>query len=409
MPASKRKYDDPLYRRMLTAAMETGNELIALRRDLHQYPELGWNENETSEKIIRQLAGAGLKVRDGLAGYGLYTDIGKKNGQKIAFRADMDALPIQDQKLVPYASKVPGCAHMCGHDVHSTIALGVARLLAQFSGEIDGQIRVIWQPAEETQPSGAPEMISAGVLEGVKAIYGIHCDPALEIGKISMRKGAETAAFDSFMITVKTDSTTHSARPHMGTDTIWIASQIIQNLYQFVGRITDVLKPTTISVCSFHGGEALNVIPNSVEFGGTIRTVSDDKREYIRTYVKSLIGGFQSLYDVQIDIRFGMGAPPVINDGRLYDHALQLIHHQLGKNGFAARDQSMGAEDFSYFSRIVPALMVRFGSAGSPQTSYPLHSSLFDVDERMIAPAVAFMSWLLVRNLKDRPCQSPDI
>jgi amidohydrolase len=402
MPA-RRKHDDPLYGEVLTAAENIGDELVILRREIHQFPELGWNESKTSEKISKKLAEAGLKSSNGLAGYGLYTDIGKKNGRMVAFRADMDALPIQDQKHVPYASKVPGCAHMCGHDVHTSIALGVAKVLSQFSDELQGQVRVLWQPAEETQPSGAPEMISAGILDGVGAIYGVHCDPNLPTGKLSMKRGAETAAFDSFMITVKSDSTTHSARPHLGTDTIWIANQIIQNLYQFIGRITDVLRPTTISICTFHAGEALNVIPNSVEFGGTIRTVSDDKREGIRTYVKSLIGSMQSLYDVQIDIRFGMGAPPVINDDRLFDHALQLINHQLGKNSFIDRDQSMGAEDFSFYTRIVPSLFVRVGSAGSPQTAYPLHSSLFDVDERMIAPTVAFMSWLLIRHLKDKP------
>lgn len=402
MPA-KRKNDDPLYGKVLTAAENIGDELVKLRRDIHQHPELGWNENKTSEKISKKLAEAGLKSSNGLAGYGLYTDIGKKNGRMVAFRADMDALPIQDQKHVPYASKVPGCAHMCGHDVHTSVALGVAKVLSHFSDELQGQVRVFWQPAEESQPSGAPEMISAGILDGVGAIYGVHCDPNLPTGKLSMRRGAETAAFDSFMITVKSDSTTHSARPHLGTDTIWIANQIIQNLYQFIGRITNVLRPTTISICTFHAGEALNVIPNSVEFGGTIRTVSDDKREGIRTYVKSLIGSMQSLYDVQIDIRFGMGAPPVINDDRLFDHALQLINHQLGKNSFIDREQSMGAEDFSFYTRIVPSLFVRVGSAGSPQTAHPLHSSLFDVDERMIAPTVAFMSWLLIRHLKDKP------
>jgi amidohydrolase len=293
---------------------------------------------------------------------------------------------------------------MCGHDVHSSIALGVAKVLSRFSDELQGRVRVLWQPAEETQPSGAPEMISAGVLDGVGAIYGVHCDPNLKAGMLSIKRGAETAAFDSFIITVKSDSTTHSARPHMGTDTIWIANQIIQNLYQFIGRITDVLRPTTISICTFHAGEALNVIPNSVEFGGTIRTVSDDKRESIRTYVKSLIGSMQSLYDVQIDIRFGMGAPPVVNDDRLFDHAVQLINHQLGKNRFIDREQSMGAEDFSFYTRIVPSLFVRVGSSGSQQTAYPLHSSLFDVDERMMVPTVAFMSWLMIRHLKDKPC-----
>lgn len=402
--AAKRKHDDPLYSEILAAAENIGEELIKLRRNLHQYPELGWNENETSGKISKKLAEAGLKSSNGLAGYGLYTDIGNDNGRMVAYRADMDALPIQDQKQVPYASKVPGCAHMCGHDVHSSIALGVAKVLSRFSDELQGRVRVLWQPAEETQPSGAPEMISAGVLDGVGAIYGVHCDPNLKAGMLSIKRGAETAAFDSFIITVKSDSTTHSARPHMGTDTIWIANQIIQNLYQFIGRITDVLRPTTISICTFHAGEALNVIPNSVEFGGTIRTVSDDKRESIRTYVKSLIGSMQSLYDVQIDIRFGMGAPPVVNDDRLFDHAVQLINHQLGKNRFIDREQSMGAEDFSFYTRIVPSLFVRVGSSGSQQTAYPLHSSLFDVDERMMVPTVAFMSWLMIRHLKDKPC-----
>lgn len=340
-----------------------------------------------------------MNVTNGLAGTGFYTDIDSgKPGPHIAWRADMDALPIQDEKNVPYRSTVKNVSHMCGHDVHTTIAYGIARQLASQKQNFNGKIRVFWQPAEEMQPSGSPRMIRDGVLNGIDAIYGMHCDPHTPSGKISLRPGPETAAFDSFRFEIDSGSSQHSARPHKGPDSMWVGHQLVQHLYQFSGRMVNALEPTVVSVCIFEAGNALNVIPRKVKIGGTIRTVNEDKRDMMKTYLQDLCRNMQELHGVHIKADFGLGAPAVKNHPEMYRFARKQVENVYGKGGFTGRDQSMGAEDFSFYTSERPGLFIRVGTCNSAETAHPLHSGKFDVDEAVLSPTVGFISHLLMQH-----------
>ncbi len=394
---------DELFTNLRTHSLALEDELLELRRSLHQHPEPGWAEFQTSKSLQAHLAENGLNETGQTAGTGFYIDIvGDHEGPVIAYRADMDALPIQDRKEKPYASKQKGFGHLCGHDAHGTIAVGVARLLNRHRHDLHGTVRVFWQPAEEVTPSGAPMILKDGVLDGIEAIYGIHCDPTLPSGSFSSRPGAETGSFDTFEVTVEAPSTSHSARPYEGKDTIWIATQIINHLYQMIGRVTDVRKPAVIAICTFHAGEAMNVIPHHVSFGGTLRTMNEQMRQQLREYMKDITREIGKLNGVDARVRLGGGSPSVINNYQLYRFMRKLISSQLGDEKFLDREQSIGAEDFAFYTQRFPGLFLRVGTAHSPDTSYPLHHSRFDIDERVIAPTSALMAYALIHHVRDR-------
>lgn len=391
-----------LLKELRSKSFEFEDELIDLRRSLHRHPETGWSEYETSKTLRKYLAESGMPTPVTAAGTGFFIDItGEHEGPVIAYRADMDALPIQDRKERPYASQRSGFGHLCGHDVHSTVAAGVARLLYMKRDELQGTVRVFWQPAEEVSPSGAPRILKAGILDDIQAIYGIHCDPTVPSGYFSAQPGAETGSFDTFEITVDAESTTHSARPYEGKDTIWIAHQITQHLYQMIGRTSDVRQPAVLSICSFHGGDALNVIPHHVAFGGTLRTMNEQLRQQIREQMQEIIHGIGKLNGVECRVRFGGGAPSVINNYQMYRFIRGIVTGEIGDDKFLDREQSIGAEDFAYYTERFPGLFMRVGTANSPDTSYPLHHSRFDVDESVISPTSALMSYTLFRHLKE--------
>ena len=383
-------------------AQSTGLQqiLVEVRRKLHQYPELGFSETQTASTIRSILVENGLTVSETLAGTGFYTDIhGKSSGKTVAYRADIDALPIQDQKVVPYASKIPGVAHMCGHDYHTSVALGVALVLNQNRDKFKGIVRVFWQPAEESTPSGAPKMIEDGVLNNVDAVFGIHCDPHLSSGKVGIRNGTNTGSFDAFEIEIIAPNSIHSARPHLGKDAMWISNQLVQQLYQLSTRITDSRSPSVISVCTFHGGEAINVIPDRVKFSGTIRTSDPHSRSVLKNHVQSLCKSMESLYDVKINCEILGGAPPVINDSGLFSFVESTLGNILNRDAITYPEQSMGAEDFAYYGELKPAFFMRIGTSNSPDTSHALHSTKFDVDESTIQSAVAIEAFLLSQYL----------
>lgn len=396
-----------LFNELVKTAHSLHPNLVELRHDLHQHPELSWAEVRTSSKIMELLQNEGLSVRDNLAGTGFYTEIigempttADVNVVKtVAYRADMDALPIQDNKRTDYCSKNPGIGHMCGHDYHTTVSFGVAQLLNHNKDKFAGTVRVFWQPAEETTPSGAPTMIKDGVLKDVDAVFGIHCDPTFASGKVGLTVGPDTASYDAFEIEVLTESTTHSARPHTGKDTIWIAHQMVQNMYQLATRITDARSPLVVSICKFEAGSALNVMPDRTYFGGTIRASSITSRQIVRDQVNKMAHHFEELYGVTIKVSMLDGAPPVINNAELYEISARLVREALGEDRFLKREQSMGAEDFAYYSQLVPSLFMRVGTSNGPDTSHALHTRLFDLDESTIGPTVALQAYLLINHL----------
>lgn len=378
--------------------------LATVRRHLHRYPELGMQEHETARFIRETLEGYGLTVQGPIAGTGLYVDIEgtetTASDAAVGYRADIDALPAQDQKQVSYRSQTHNVAHLCGHDAHTAIAVGVALVLNANRDALPGRARVFFQPNEEGLPSGAPLMIRSGILEGLSAVYGVHVEPTLDVGRYGLIKGPVTASSDRFDVRVRQEGTGHSARPHDGADTVWIASQLMNQFYQLVGRVTDARNASILTITTLNGSEAHNVIPEEASFGGTLRTVSRDDRETIRSYMKQAAQAFGDQYDVHVELDFEDGSPPVINDSAAVDNVTATIREIFGEQAIHWIERSsMGGEDFAHYLKHVPGAFIRVGTASGPETSYPLHHHRFDIDETPLAPTARLMARVLINHL----------
>lgn len=368
--------------------------LTGIRRHLHQHPETGLQEFETSAYIRSVLESHGIEVHGPVAQTGLYVDIkGAFDGPTVAYRADIDALPTQDEKRVPYRSRSKNAAHLCGHDGHTAIAIGVILLLNSRRDTLHGTVRVFFQPNEEGIPSGAPLMIKDGVLNGVRALYASHVDPTLNTGQFGLITGPATASADRFRIRVMSSSTGHSARPHQAIDTVWILTQIMSTLYQLVGRLTDARNTAIISICKIKGGKAFNVIPSSVEMGGTVRCISNDERAHIRERMEHISKSIGDTYGARVDVDFDMGSPPVLNDPELVSIMRATILDLHGPDAiFDIPRPSMGGEDFAHYVEHVPCMLLRVGTCNGPATARPLHDSAFDLDENALPLAAEVIS-----------------
>jgi amidohydrolase len=376
--------------------------LSRTRRHLHQNPEIGFAEHNTSRYIRKVLEDNGLKVSAPVATTGLFVDIqGNHPGPLIAYRADIDALPIQDAKSAAYTSTVKDVAHLCGHDAHTTLGIGIAITLYQLRHLIHGSIRIFFQPNEEGIPSGAPLMIDDGVMENVTAVYASHVDPTLPTGCYGLIVGPSTASADRFRVRVRAATTGHSARPHQATDTIWIASQILNALYQQIGRINDARNGTVFTVCRFLSGEAYNVIPSVAEFGGTYRCTHHDDRATLKMYIVKTAEQIAGIHDASVEVDFDHGSPPVVNDKHLISIVRNALLETVGEDAiFDIPVPSMGAEDFAHYLDHAPGMLLRVGTCDGPATSHTLHDSLFDIDEASLAPTVALMSRVLIQTLQ---------
>ena len=382
-------------------AQSLAQVLVGVRRYLHRHPEVGMEEHNTSRFIRETLEGYGLDVHGPIAGTGLYVDIkGEAPGGAVGYRADIDALPTQDQKQVPYRSQTPNVAHLCGHDAHTAIAIGVALVLHNNRDQLQGRARVFFQPNEEGLPSGAPLMIRGGVLEGLDAVYAVHVDPTLEVGRYGLITGPATASSDRFEVRIRQEGTGHSARPHEGADTVWIASQLMNQFYQLSGRITDARTPSVLTVTMLDGSEAHNVIPEQASLGGTLRTVSPDDRETIRTHMRQAANRMESLHQAHVELDFEDGSPPVINDEDAIANVDATIRDTFGEEAIhQIPESSMGGEDFAHYLKHVSGGFVRVGTASGPETSYPLHHHRFDLDETPLAPTSRLMARVLLNHL----------
>ena len=375
--------------------------LVGVRRHLHQHPEVGMDEHNTARFIRQTLESYGLDVHGPIAGTGLYVDIeGEAPGGTVGYRADIDALPTQDQKRVPYRSQTPNVAHLCGHDAHTAIAMGVALVLQANRSELRGRARVFFQPNEEGLPSGAPLMIRAGILEGLDAVYAVHVDPTLDVGRYGLIAGAATASSDRFELKVRQEGTGHSARPHEGVDTVWVASQLMNQFYQVAGRVTDARDASVLTITMLDGSEAHNVIPEQASLGGTLRTVSPDDRETIRDYMRQAAQRMENLHGAHIELNFEDGSPPVMNDEAAIENVEATIRQMFGDQAVHKIGRSsMGGEDFAHYLKHVPGAFVRVGTASGPETSYPLHHHRFDIDETPLAPTARLMARTLMNHL----------
>jgi len=370
--------------------------LVACRRHLHQHPEVGFKEVNTSAFVRGVLQNEGFEVTRA-AETGAWVEIqGENPGPCLAYRADLDALPMQDEKNVDYASKNAGVAHLCGHDAHTTIAMGVALLARRFKADLHGSIRVFFQPNEEGVPSGAPRMIDAGCLVNVSGVFGIHLDPTLDSGRFGLIKGPVTATSDRFDLHIVGPRSLHSARPHTGADTVWLATQIAQALYGLAGRTTDARVPIVLSICRLRAGEAYNVIPQSVEMGGSLRCSENQARAPFREKMEAVAQQMAALHGAEAQFSWFEGSPAMFNDAHLVDVAGASIEKQHGAEAIhRIAKPSMGAEDFAYYQEATAGAMIRVGSRGGPASGHPLHSTLFDLDESILGPTAATMTRIL--------------
>ncbi|MBY3618491.1 amidohydrolase [Acinetobacter sp. CUI P1] len=362
------------------------NQLIEVRRNLHREPELAYEEFKTTEKLREWLTHANIHILDLPLQTGLIAEIGQGNGPVVAIRCDIDALPIEEQTGLPFASEIPGKMHACGHDFHSATILGAALLLKARESELPGKVRVLFQPAEETG-HGAESVLASGGLNGVDAIFGLHNSPDLPTGAFGTRTGALTAGVDRFEITIKGVGA-HAAYPEKGVDSIVTAAQIITSLQTIVSRQNSTTEPVVLSVTRINGGFTWNVLPEKVELEGTVRTYNEEIRRQIPIQMTRIIEGTAAATGAEAKLHWYPGPPATINHGEWADFTKEIALH----SGYEVHDipPQMGGEDFSFYLQQIPGAFVNIGSG----PAYALHHPRFDVDEAAILPAAKYFALL---------------
>ncbi len=379
---------------ILEQAKQLKEQVIAWRRDFHQHPELSFEEVRTSRTVAKHLQSLGLEVQTGVGRTGVVGVLrGKESGPTIALRADMDALPMQDQKNVAYQSTVPGKMHACGHDAHTSILMGAAQFLTQVMPPKKGNIKFIFQPAEEGG-GGARVMMDDGVLQNPKvdAIAGLHVFPAVPTGSITAVKGVGCAAADFIEIKI-IGKGGHAAHPHTAVDSITVTAQVITALQQIASRQVDPLESVVITIGTINGGSASNIIAPEVNLTGTVRTLNPSLREQMPGKIEKVIKGITEAMGATYEFTYEMGYPSIINDDQMVELVLQTSDQVLGQGKWTLVKPSMGGEDFSYYTYEVPGVFFRLG-VGNPEknTTYPLHHPLFDVDEDALPIGIALLS-----------------
>jgi len=386
-----------LEQKIKTLAKQYADEFIEVRHHLHAHPELSYKEFETSKFVQSKLAAFGIpfeiKADTGVLGMIKGKD---PDSRVIALRADMDALPILEENDVPYASQNKGVMHACGHDVHTTILLGAAKILNELKNEWAGTIKLFFQPGEEKNPGGASYMIRDGALENPKpsGIIGLHVHPGLELGKLSFRKGRVMASADEIYITIRSKGG-HAAAPHLTADTVLIASQLIVSLQQIVSRNNNPVSPTVLSICSIQGGHTTNVIPSEVKLMGTFRAMDETWRKKAHELIRKQATGLVEAMGAEIDLHIDVGYPTVDNDPAFTDAAWQLADQFMGKENVLETEMRMGAEDFGYYTQLIPGCFFRLGVRNEEKgIIHNVHTPKFNIDERAIETGMGMMAWL---------------
>ena len=383
-------------------------KLIEQRRDFHMHPELSNREERTSRIVAERLRALGLdEVKTGVGKYGVVALLkGSKPGPVVAVRADMDALPIQETIDVPYKSLVPGVKHACGHDVHTTVQLGVAEVLSKMRDQISGSIKFIFQPAEEGAPQGeeggAALMIKEGALENPRpsAIFGLHTMPGIEAGQIGYHSGAAMASSDRFTITIRGKGS-HGAQPQLGVDAVTIAAEAVTALQTIRSRRIDPLEPLVITVGTINGGERYNIIAGEVKMAGTMRTFNEDVRQRAQEMMRQTLGGVTAAHGASFDLKFDSPNPVTYNDPRLVEETLPTIRRLVGDSNVIAPKPFMPAEDFSYYQKVVPGFFYFLGVGNKAKgITAAWHTAEFDVDEESLVVGVKVMANVLLDYLE---------
>ncbi len=372
-------------------------EYIEIRHHLHAHPELSYREFETSKFIQEKLTGLGIPY-DVKATTGVIGLIHGKNPAKrvLALRADIDALPIKEENAVPYASQKEGVMHACGHDVHTSILLGAAKILAELRKEWEGTIKLIFQPGEERNPGGASLLIKEKVLEDprTEAIFGLHVHPGLQTGKLSFRSGVVMASADEIYITIRGKGG-HAAAPHTTTDTILVASHLVVALQQIISRNRNPFSPSVLSITSVQGGHTTNVIPSEVKMMGTFRAMDEAWRYRAHELIRRTATGLVEAMGAKIDLKIDVGYPVVFNNEKLTAIARQKAEDYLGAEQVSETEIRMGSEDFGYYTQLIPGCFYRLGVMNEAKgITSGVHTPTFNIDESAIETGMGMMAWL---------------
>jgi amidohydrolase len=387
------------------AAEQLRAALITQRRDFHMNPELSNREERTARVVAEKLRALGLdEVKTGVGRHGVVALLkGKQPGDVVAVRADMDALPIQETINVPYKSRNDGVKHACGHDAHMTIELGVAEVLSKLRDQARGTVKFIFQPAEEGPPAGeqggAPLMIAEGALDNPRpsAIFGLHVMPNIEIGQVGYNVGGAMASSDRFTITLR-GKKVHGAYPHDGIDTVVVAAECVTALQTIRSRRTNTLEPLVITIGSIHGGNRFNIIADEVKLEGTMRALNEDVRKQAIELMKQTLQGVTSAYGASYELEFvGAGNPVTYNDPPLVAATLPTLRRVLGEANVFEPKPQMGAEDFSYYQKVIPGFFYFLGVGNKAKgITAMIHTPEFDVDEESLVIGVKVMTNVLL-------------
>jgi amidohydrolase len=362
--------------------------LVATRRHLHAHPELAFAEFETTSFLEQRLREVGLKPRRLPTGTGLVCDVGSGD-PVVVLRGDIDALPLADLKDVPYASTKDGLCHACGHDVHTTVILGVAMALATLDG-LPGTVRCIFQPAEETIPGGAGEVVASGVLDGASRAFALHCDPSVPAGTVGLRTGAVTAACDRIDITL-TGPGGHTARPQLTVDLVDALGRLITDLPGLLSRQVDPRSGMSLVWGAVNAGIAANAIPQRGSLRGTVRVLDRELWKDAENLMRTLVERVAATTGANCDVDYVRGLPPVVNDPRAIALMRAAALETVGHDRVVVTPQSMGGEDFGWFAEVLPIALARLGThGGGPPLD--LHRGTFDVDESAIGVGVRLLA-----------------
>ena len=381
-----------------TIAVEIEPALVAIRRDLHAHPELAHEEIRTSSVVARELARLGVAHRTQVGGTGVMGTIDTgRPGPTVLLRADMDALPIQEQTGLPYASTIPGKMHACGHDLHTATLIGVAEVLQRIAPDLSGRIELMFQPAEEVSDSGAARMMADGALEGVDCALGFHNYPGEPVGSFSFVPGVAGGSSDEFTITVSGRSG-HAARPHLTADPIVGAATLILQLQTIVSREMDPMRPIVLTIGVIEGGLAPNIIPDAVRLRGTVRTHLEADRAAMEAAIARHCAGVSASLRVECALAMERGTPPLVSDAGVMAKTMKAIREHYGDEVVLQAAPSLGAEDFALIGERVPAFQLGVGS-GMPGRHDELHNSDYQPDERSIRNGVVALSLAAVELL----------
>jgi amidohydrolase len=387
----------------ISAAVDSrAAELVEIRRDLHAHPELAWQEERTTGVVAQRLDTAGVRLQL-LPKTGLIAQVGDPSGPIVALRADLDALPVEDFTDDPWASTNKGVAHACGHDVHTAALLGAGLALAAVDAlrPLPGCVRLLFQPAEEVMPGGALEMISADALDNVSHVFGLHCDPSLDVGSVGLREGPLTGAADSLHLRI-TGRGGHTSRPHLTEDLIYALGTLVTELPSALSRRLDPRAGASLVWGVIRSGSARNVIPASGEASGTVRMLDSVAWAEAEDLVRGLVAQIIAPYGVQAEVTYVRGVPPVVNEPestRLLGRAVESI---VGQGGHVPIPQSLGGEDFAWYLESVPGAMGRLGTRTPGGATYDLHQGNLRIDEKAISLGAKVLAAVAAETLTHR-------